>query len=51
MKKIIGTALVAVALIGSAVSASAVEVPGHDATLQESLSFWQEFADRNSNND
>lgn len=47
MKKIIGSALVAIALIGSAVSASATPVPGHDASLQESLSFWQQFADNN----
>lgn len=49
MKKIIGSTLVAIALIGSAVSASAapVQVPGHDASLQQNLNFWQQFADRN----
>jgi hypothetical protein len=49
MKKIIGSTLVAIALIGSAVSVSAApaQVPGHDASLQQSLNFWQQFADRN----
>jgi len=47
MKKIIGSALVAIALIGSVAGASAAPFPGHDATLSESLAFWQQFGDNN----
>ncbi len=45
MKKVITSAVVAIALIGSAVSASATTVPAKDASLKENLSFWSQFAD------
>lgn len=48
MKKIIGSALVAIALIGSAVSASATPVPGPDASLTESLNFWAQFSNEHN---
>lgn len=50
MKKVLSAALVSLALIGTAATAFAVEVPGTDAPLKETLNFWQEFADRNSGN-
>lgn len=43
MKKIIGTAIAAIALLGTVSAASAAEFPGQDATLQESLNFWNQF--------
>jgi hypothetical protein len=48
MKKIIGSALVAIALIGTAVSASAAPFPGQDSTLSETLNFWAQFSDDNN---
>lgn len=61
MKKVITSALVALALVGSAVGASAavsypgthselyVPFPGPHASLDQTLNFWQQFADRDRN--
>jgi hypothetical protein len=45
MKRILSAALVSMALIGSVLTASAVEVPDQGAPLQEQLNFWQQFTD------
>ena len=53
MKKIIGSALVALALVGSVATASAgstynsEKFPDHSASLSQSLAFWQQFSDNN----
>ncbi len=43
MKKILSTALVAFALIGTVSAASAGPVPGKDASISENLAFWSQF--------
>jgi hypothetical protein len=54
MKKIIGSALVALALIGSVATASAApsydpdNFPGPQSSLSETLNFWAQFGDDNS---
>ena len=54
MKKIIGSALVALTLIGSVATASAAPAynddnfPGPHASLSEALNFWAQFGDDNS---
>ena len=54
MKKIIGSALVALALIGSVATASAAPAynddnfPGPQSSLSETLNFWAQFGDDNS---
>jgi len=36
------------ALIGSVSTASGIQVPDHNAALQEQLNFWSQFADTNN---
>jgi hypothetical protein len=54
MKKIIGSALVALTLIGSVATASAAPAynddnfPGPQSSLSETLNFWAQFGDDNS---
>lgn len=48
MKKILSAAFVSLALMGAISTASAFNVPDQDATLRESLHFWQQFADSDS---
>lgn len=45
MKRILGAALVSMALLSSVSIASATEVPEPNAPLQEHLNFWQQFGD------
>ncbi len=46
MKKILSTALVALALIGGVSAASAIEVPAPNAPLQDHLNFWSQIGER-----
>ncbi len=46
MKKILSTALVAFALIGTVSAASAIEVPAPNAPIAEHLKFWGQFSER-----
>jgi hypothetical protein len=54
MKKIIGSALVALTLSGSVATASAAPAydydnfPGPQSSLSETLNFWAQFGDDNS---